>query len=172
VSLIVIPFCLSAWMSVGHSATYSLPRLIDHNQIWSDPCKPFWIHYLPCFRCQRENMQNFAYFQRQPFNAYSCLCERDASCHMTCLSVCLSVWLSVHLHNSKTAQPNFAKFFVHVARGRVSVLLLRHCNVSSFMDDVIFSYPGNYVCINYTLRQRTGSVELTLHCEYAVLTSR
>jgi len=50
VSLIVIPFCLSVWMSVGHSATYSLPRLIDHNQIWSagvylssDPCKPFWI---------------------------------------------------------------------------------------------------------------------------------
>ena len=27
--------CLSVWMSVGHSATYSLPRLIDHNQIWS-----------------------------------------------------------------------------------------------------------------------------------------
>jgi len=50
VSLIVIPFCLSGWMSVGHSATYSLPRLIDHNQIWSagiylslDSCKPFWI---------------------------------------------------------------------------------------------------------------------------------
>ena len=59
VSLIVIPFCLSVWMSVGHSATY--------NQIWSaissDPCKPFWIPYLPYFRCQRENMQNFAYFQ-------------------------------------------------------------------------------------------------------------
>jgi len=35
VSLIVIPFCLSVWMSVSHSATYSLPRLIDHNQIWS-----------------------------------------------------------------------------------------------------------------------------------------
>ena len=54
VSLIVIPFCLSVWMSVGHSAIYSLPRLIDHNQIWSaaihlslDPCKPFWIPYLP-----------------------------------------------------------------------------------------------------------------------------
>ena len=35
VSLIVIPFRLSVWMSVGHSATYSLPRFIDHNQIWS-----------------------------------------------------------------------------------------------------------------------------------------
>jgi len=30
VSLIVIPGC----SSVGHSTTYSLPRLIDHNQIW------------------------------------------------------------------------------------------------------------------------------------------
>jgi len=47
------PYCHSGmfvWMSVGHSTTYSLPRLIDHNQIWSagihlssDPCKPFWI---------------------------------------------------------------------------------------------------------------------------------
>jgi len=55
--------CLSVWMSVGHSATHSLLRLIDHNQIWSDPCKPFWIPYLPYFGCQRENMQNFAYFQ-------------------------------------------------------------------------------------------------------------
>ena len=48
-------------MSVGHSATYSLPRLTDHNQIWSagiylssDPCKPFWIPCLPYFRCQRQ----------------------------------------------------------------------------------------------------------------------
>ena len=58
------PYChtiLFVWMSVGHSATYSLPRLVDHNQIWSagiylssDPWKPFWIPYLPYFRCQRE----------------------------------------------------------------------------------------------------------------------
>ena len=66
VSLIVIPFCLSVWMAVGHSATYSLPRLIDHNQIWSagiylssDPCKPFWIPYLPYSRCQREKYAKF-----------------------------------------------------------------------------------------------------------------
>ena len=58
--------CLSVWMSVGHSATYSLPRLIDHNQIWSagvylssDPCKSFWIPYLPYFRCQREKYAKF-----------------------------------------------------------------------------------------------------------------
>jgi len=58
------PYChsiLFVWMSVSHSATYSLPRLIYHNQIWSaciclssDLCKPFWIPYLPYFRCQRE----------------------------------------------------------------------------------------------------------------------
>jgi len=30
-------------------------------------------------------MENFAY------NAYFCHCERDTSCHMTCLFVCLSV---------------------------------------------------------------------------------
>jgi len=67
------PYChsiLFVCLSVGHSVTYSLPRLIDHNQIWSagiylssDPCKPFWIPCLPYFGCQRENMQNFAYFQ-------------------------------------------------------------------------------------------------------------
>ena len=69
VSLIVIPFCLSVWMSVGHSATYSLPRLIDRNQIWSagiylssDPCKPFWIPYLPYFRCQREKYAKLRLF--------------------------------------------------------------------------------------------------------------
>jgi len=70
VSLIVIPFCLSVWMSVGHSATYSLPRLIDHNHIWSagiylssDLCKPFWIPSSHTFSARGKNMQNFAYFQ-------------------------------------------------------------------------------------------------------------
>jgi len=89
VSLIVIPFCLSVWMSVSHSTTYSLLQLIDHNQIWSagvylslDPCKPFWIPYLQFFRCQRKKYAKFRLFQRQPFNAYSCHCERDVSCHM------------------------------------------------------------------------------------------
>ena len=61
--------CLSVWMSVGHSAIYSLPRLIDHSQIWSegiylslDPCKPFWIPYLPYFRCQSEKYAKFHLF--------------------------------------------------------------------------------------------------------------
>ena len=63
VSLIVIRFCLSVCLSVGHSATYSLPQLIDHNQIWSsDPCKDFWIPYLPYFRCQREKYAKFLLF--------------------------------------------------------------------------------------------------------------
>jgi len=98
VSLIVIPFCLSVWMSVGHSVTYSLPRLIDHNQIWSvlvweigDPKRLTRVNFFGSpishtFGSRGKNMQNFAYFQWQPFNAYSCHCERDASCHMTCFS--------------------------------------------------------------------------------------
>jgi len=93
------PYChsiLFVSMSVGHSTTYSLPRLIDHNQVWSagiylssDPCKPFWIPISHTFGVRGKNMQNFAYFQQQPFITYSCHCERDASCHMTCNS-CLS----------------------------------------------------------------------------------
>ena len=39
----------------------SQPNLVGRS---SDPCKPFWIPYLPYFRCQRENMENFAYFQQ------------------------------------------------------------------------------------------------------------
>jgi len=62
------PYCRSIlfFLSVGHSATYNLPRLIDHNQLWSagiylssDPCKPFWIPCLPHFRCQREKYATF-----------------------------------------------------------------------------------------------------------------
>jgi len=63
------------------------------------------------------------------------------------ISVCLSVCLYVHRHNSKTAQPqpSFTKFFVHVACGHVSILLWWFCDmlcISSFMDDVMFSYCG------------------------------
>jgi len=88
VSLIVIPFCLSVWMSVGHSATYSLPRLIDHNQIWSagiylssDPCKPFSIPYLPYFRCQREKYARILATANVMHSAI----------WLVCLSICLSV---------------------------------------------------------------------------------
>jgi len=64
------PYCHSRMfvcLDVGHSTTYSLPRLIDHSQIWSagtylslDPCKPFWIPYLPYFRCQMEKYGKFS----------------------------------------------------------------------------------------------------------------
>jgi len=53
--------CLCVCMSVGHSLTYSQPRLIDQNQIWyagtylsSQVCKPFWILCLPHSRFQME----------------------------------------------------------------------------------------------------------------------
>ena len=55
----------------------------------------------------------------QPFNAYSCHCERDTSCHMTCLSVCLPVCLFVCLRTFSET------FSVHVVCGRGSVLLWR-----------------------------------------------
>ena len=77
------------------------PTTIDRSQpnlyLSSDPCKPFWIPYLPYFGCQREKYAKF-----RLFNAFSCHCKRDASCHLTCyccfcfgrrvcrLSVCLS----------------------------------------------------------------------------------
>ena len=66
--------CLSVcmYMSVGHSSTYSLPWLIDHNQIW------YAGTYLSSHGCSLslfgspvphtlgsrwKNMENFAYFQ-------------------------------------------------------------------------------------------------------------
>jgi len=68
------PYChsiLFVCLSVGHSATYSLPRLTDHNHIWSagiylssDPCKPFWIPVSHTLGARGKNMQNFTYFQR------------------------------------------------------------------------------------------------------------
>jgi len=101
VSLIVIPFCLSGCLSV-------IPRPTAYHD-WSITTK-FGRQVYTCPRtrvslfgspishtlgAREKNMQNFTYFQRQPFNAYSCHCKRDASCDMTCLSVCLSVCLCV-----------------------------------------------------------------------------
>jgi len=69
------PYChsiLFVCLSVGHCTTYSLPRLIDHSQIWSAG-----IYTCPWTRvslfgspvshtlgARGKNMQNFAYFQR------------------------------------------------------------------------------------------------------------
>jgi len=107
VSLIVIPFCLSVCLDVCQSFRDLQPTMIDrdHNQIWSagiylssDSCKPFWIPYLPYFRCQREKYAKFRQFPRRRQwngspNAYSCHWERDASCHMTCHTAVLLVLL-------------------------------------------------------------------------------
>jgi len=59
--------------------------------------------------------------------------------------ISISVCLCVYLHKSKTAWPNFTKFFVHVACGCGSVLLWWLCDTlctSGFMDDVMFLYHG------------------------------
>ena len=59
------------------------------------------------------------------------------------LSVC--VCLSVREHIRGTADPIFTKFFMHVPRGRGSVLLWRRCDMlrtSGFLDDVAFGCNG------------------------------
>jgi len=62
-----------------------------------------------------------------------------------CLSVCLSVCLSARLHISKSTQPNFTTFYVHVTCDLSLVLLWRRSDTlytSGFVDDVIFSLNG------------------------------
>jgi len=70
------PYChsiLFVCLSVGHSATYSLPRLIDQNQIWSArvrgqvytcprTCVSLFGSRLPYFGCQREKYAKFRLF--------------------------------------------------------------------------------------------------------------
>jgi len=60
-----------------------------------------------------------------------------------CVSVCLSVRLSVSI--SPEQQVQSSPHFVHVTRGRGSVLLWRRCDTlctSGFVDDVIFAHNG------------------------------
>jgi len=76
----------SVCLSVCRSFRDLQPTTIDWsqpmNQIWlagiylySDPCKPFPILWVPEGKiCKISPISN----------AYSCHCERDASCHMTC----------------------------------------------------------------------------------------
>jgi len=61
--------CLFVCLSVSHPTAYSLPRLIDHNQIWyagtylsSHACKPFWIPCLTYSRFQTEKYGKFSLF--------------------------------------------------------------------------------------------------------------
>jgi len=63
------------------------------------------------------------------------------------LSVCVSVFVSVsvYLHNLKTVQLNFTKFFLCVACGHGSVLFWWLCDTlfnSGFMDDIMFYNMG------------------------------
>jgi len=82
VGLIVIPFCLSVCLDVCRSFRDLQPTTIDRSQ--PNLVGLFGSPISHTFGATGKNIPNVAYFQRQPFNAYSCHCERDASCHMTC----------------------------------------------------------------------------------------
>ena len=59
--------------------------------------------------------------------------------------VCMSVCLSVCSHISRTTYPYCIPNFIHVTRGRGSVLLWRQCDMlctSGFVDDVMFPMDG------------------------------
>jgi len=59
------------------------------------------------------------------------------------MSVFVCLCLSLREHISETTRLVFNIFFVHVTRGRGSVLLWRRCDIlctSGFMDDVIFAH--------------------------------
>jgi len=73
VSLIVIPFCLSVCQSFRDLQ----PTTIDRSQ-------PFWIPYLPYFRCQREK---YAKFRLLHILATANVTHRAT--WLVCLSVCL-----------------------------------------------------------------------------------
>jgi len=62
-----------------------------------------------------------------------------------------SVYRSVCSHNLKTAQPNFTKFFMHVASGHGLILLWRHCGTlctSGFMNVVIVMPLSTTLCLS------------------------
>jgi len=98
--------CLSGCLSVIPRPTACHDRSITTifgQQVYTCPRTRVSLFGSPIFHtfsARGKNVQNLAYFQRQPFNAYSCHCERDASFHMTCLSVCypwpwtLQKWLN------------------------------------------------------------------------------
>jgi len=75
----------------------------------------------------------------RPRAEYNC----DGHVFCVCVSVCLSVRLSVSI--SPEQQVQSSPHFVHVTRGRGSVLLWRRCDTlctSGFVDDVIFAHNG------------------------------
>ena len=129
-SLIVIPFCLSVCRSFFR---YLQPTTIDRSQ-------PNLV-----YTCPRTRVSLFGSPISHTFgargkickispisNAYSCHCERDASCRMTCLSVCLQVcpWSALE-HISRIARPNFnilRTFPVVVARSPSGSVATRYMN--------------------------------------------
>jgi len=78
----------------------------------------------------------------------------------------LFVCLSIRLHISKTTQPNFTNFFVHVACNRGSVLLWRHCDMlctSGFVVDVMFLHNGPYDASCVFISGKSVTAEAILH---------
>jgi len=85
------PYChsiLFVCLDVCRSFRDLQPTTIDdHNQIWSasiylssDPCKPFWIPYLPYFRCQREKCAKFRLFRRLTLRRCCCNSSKVGLC--------------------------------------------------------------------------------------------
>ena len=90
-SLIVIPFCLSVCLDVCRSfrdlglqpttIDRSQPNLVGRS---SDPCKPFGSPISHTVGARGKICKISSDFQYVD-SGYSCHCERDASCHMTCI---------------------------------------------------------------------------------------
>jgi len=76
----------------------------------------------------------------------------------TYVCVCESVCLSVHKDISGTTCAIFYQYFAHVAYGRGSVILRRHCDTlcnSGFVDDIMFFfYNWPYSDVNFATRDQ------------------
>ena len=118
----------------------SQPNLVGRYVLLSsDPCKFFWIPYLPYFRCQREKYTKFPLFPS----------ERDASCHMTCLicSQYMAAEYSVSPHacilhkftNHVIKLQTFCACYLWPLLDPPLQTALRYVMDSCFVDDVTFS---------------------------------
>jgi len=83
-----------------------------------------------------------------------------------CLRVC--VCLSVRDHIFESARPIFTKCFVHVTRGRGSVLIGRRFDTlrtSGFMDDVMFAHKPRLLGVAAQLeRGAHAALGLAINC--------
>jgi len=100
-----------------------------------------------------------------PTGAFAKYCDEYACVSVVC--VCMCVCLSVSEDIFETTQAIFTKFFVHVADGRGSVLLLRHCDTlctSDFVDDIMFFFHDKpYSDINLATKARFR-LNLLIYC--------